>query len=327
MSLRDVLLRELKRARGLGIDQFQIEEMMGFSKSTVSEALKDLEEKGIIKRRTIGGKIKHVWLAEYYPYYDEKLLRIGCLRSTEYVKFVSVAKNYSESKGIDLIVRFYDDAISLMNDLSQGLLEFALAPIFTEIIYSISNRNSIILGAVASGGSGVYKNVNCNCGKILTSESSSMMILAREFAKTRKISEIAIFKDPRRAIKDYESFKAEYIVIWEPYASKIMGEKMASFSDVLDSFPCCGISVSENNRENRTLIEIVRLYKRSRFTAREDVIDIFAKSTSVSPKTAKASLENYIWDIKFYRSDLKKYLEFIGYPPIEEIIEKIYEEV
>ncbi|WP_297215247.1 hypothetical protein [Thermoplasma sp.] len=324
MSLRNTLIRELKRRKSIGVDQYEIEELMGFSKSTASEALSKLEAEGMIVRRKIAGKSKRVWLREYYPYYDPSIIRIGCLRSTEYARFLSIAMDYGERTGTRIMIRFYNDAGSLLQDISSGTLEFALAPIFTETLFALSQHNIVVVGPVASGGSGIFENPASSSSLIATSESTSMMLLSREFQKKHQNAKLVVFNDPVKARKDFEAGNFRYIAIWEPYASAIDGNKVYDYSDLMDSFPCCGISVPADRYKNGRLADVVSIYKNSEASIRSDIIDLLAKATKVGKGLVKKSLESYNFHLKYDMHSMMEYMDFIGYPTAEEAIKKVF---
>jgi len=324
MSVREKLIRELRRRGPIGIDQYEIEELMGFSKSTASEALSKLEAEGIIARRQISGRSKRVWLREFIPYRDPEMIRIGCLKSTEYAGFLSAAKDYCENKGIKAVIRFYNDATSILHDLSTGTLEFGLSPIFTETLFALSRHDIVIAGPVASGGSGIFENP-ASCENIVaTSESTSMMLLSREFRRREGDVKITIFSDPIKASDGFRAGDFRYIAIWEPYASVIGANKLYDYSDLMDTFPCCGIAVSSGRSKDADLKSIIDAYRETDVEIRSDVIDMLSKATRCSKRAVMNSLGSYNFKLKYDMQTILRYMDFIGYPASEDAIKKVF---
>ncbi|KAA8923445.1 MarR family transcriptional regulator [Thermoplasma sp.] len=324
MSLRDLIIRELKKRQSVGMDQYEIEELMGFSKSTASETLSKLESEGLIVRQETAGRSKRVWLREYFPYRDPGMIRIGCLRSTEYAKFLSVAMDYGEKKGLKISVRFYDEATEILQDLASGTLEFGLAPIFTETLFALSSHEIVIVAPVASGGSGIFENQSAANDLVATSESTSMMLLAREFQKKRRDVKITVFSDPIRARKNFQNGDFRYIAIWEPYASLIGGKMVYDFSELMDSFPCCGIAVSSNRSADKDMNNLLRAYADQNVEIRSDVIDMLSRATRCGKRAVRNSISSYNFQLKYDMQTVVKYMDFIGYPVADDAIKKVF---
>ena len=89
VDLRTVTLADLLKSKEEGILQSEIESKFGFSRAHVSETLSLLMNEGKVLARKEGRLLKRVWLAEYYPYPIDGVVRISMLASSEYEPFLS----------------------------------------------------------------------------------------------------------------------------------------------------------------------------------------------------------------------------------------------
>ncbi|AAT43368.1 hypothetical protein [Picrophilus oshimae] len=285
MDLKSIILRALRSRKYTGMAQYEIEILYNFSRSHISEVLSSMESENIIIRTGDGRLIKRVWLRDYYPGHIDKFIRIGILRSSEYIPLISGIYSMFNDYNIKIIP--FDDTVSLMDALKYEALEFAMAPSLSQIMYAMTSDNIKIIGAVASGGSSIIKNSNDD-KRLLSSALSSMMIMSREFARGKNL-EIEFFKNPLRAVKEFKN--SGYISIWEPYSTFLINngyKKVSSYEDYLDSMPCCMVASNPDFiARNPGVLRI----KNGDYN--NDILKMFYKITGIGIKNIKESLKNY----------------------------------
>lgn len=251
--MRDKILEAVLMASRDGIYQRDLQQLLGISKSYCSEQLAYLsDEVNLVSKRLEGGlyKIYHI---EYFPGQVNGVVRIGLLKSSEYIPaIVAFSKLYS-SIGTKLFYRFYDGTKELYRDFNSSTLEFILAPTQATILTGLMSDTLVIIAGLASGGSGILSHTSGR-EAILSTELSSMISLASENAGVDLPEEIVSYDDPVKAVEDYISGKFSMIAIWEPYFS-FLKEKpgnavVLDYHDVLGDFPCCCVAV---NREYYSL--------------------------------------------------------------------------
>ncbi|MGC8608994.1 MAG: hypothetical protein ACP5UV_03880 [Thermoplasmata archaeon] len=313
MGLSENIIFELRRRRGKGIAQSEMESLFGFSRSHVSETISKLEKSGKIISRNDENNLRRIWLTEFFPYYMDNVLRIGFLKSSEYIPFISTAADIAELYGISLLMEDYSDAMLMMDDLNDGLIEIALAPFFTQMLYSVSNSNVKITGAVSSGGSCVIENQDATNDICASTESSSMMLIMREFLKKTGDRKVKNFRDPGRALGMFRESRIRFLAIWEPYLSKAGGKIAMNYGEAMDSFPCCTVALKKEMTEKKIIEAIMSRYlKGSEVVIDQNVLIKFSKITRIDVETIRRSLESYNFSPKFDYETVKNYLKFTG---------------
>ncbi len=326
MGLSENIIRELGRRRDRGIAQNEIESLFGFSRSHVSETITKLEKEGKILRRNDENGMKRIWLDDFFPYYRENVIRIGFLKSSEYIPFLSTVSSISESMNIRLLLIDYNDSIKMMDDLNRGIIEIAMAPLFTQIVYAVSNSDIKIIGAVASGGSCILENEKADADICASTESSSMMLIMREFLKKNGEHEVRNFRYPKKALNMLKESKIRYLAIWEPYVSAAGGKIAMKYDEAMDGFPCCAISVKRQNSERGIIKMIMKDYMKYSARKTDKRIELyFSRITGVRTDTVRKSLENYNFRPIFNSQVVKKYLAFTGFMLSDDKIHDIFD--
>ncbi len=326
MGLSENIIHELKRRRDRGIAQNEIESLFGFSRSHVSETISKLEKEGKILRRNDENGMNRIWLDNFFPYYRENIIRIGFLKSSEYIPFLSVASNISESVNIKLLLIDYNDSIKMMDDLNRGIIEIALAPLFTQIVYAVSNNDIKIIGAVASGGSCILENEKADADICASTESSSMMLIMREFLKKNGEHRVKNFRYPKKALDMLKESRIKYLAIWEPYMSAA-GETVAmKYDEAMNGFPCCAVSAKKQNSERSIVKMIMKGYMKYNARDTDTHIELyFSKITGIRIEIVRKSLESYNFRPIFNSEIVKKYLAFTGFILSDDKIHDIFD--
>lgn len=321
-DLKKLLLKELKKRKYSGMAQYEIEALYNFSRSYISEALTSMENNNIIIRKNIGKLTKKIWLIDYYPDTIDNYIRIGILKSSEYSLFLSLIIHCN--KKIKIIA--YNNTTDLMNAIINNALEFALSPLFSQIIFSLTNNNILMLGPVSSGGSSVIEN-NINNNIFYTSEISSMMLFAKEFLKTENNVKIKTYNNPLNGLKEFE-YNGRYIAIWEPYASYIHEKGyniVNNYNSLMDNDPCCFISTNkEYYKKNKNFVDnLIKNYKNyDKFD--NSILMYISKITKIKKSIVEKSLYNYNFKLKFDLNDMEYYIKKLGIIISDKKLKEIY---
>ncbi|WP_162216777.1 MULTISPECIES: hypothetical protein [Acidiplasma] len=327
-GLKKIIISELKKRKYNGMAQYEMETLFNFSKSHISETLSEMISKNIIIKKNCGKLIKKIWLKAYYPGHIENYIRIGILKSSEYVKFLSAAFSVADSLNLNIQVISFNNTVDMMNAMENNALEISLSPAVSQIIYAITKDNYFIIGPVASGGSCIFSNDKFDSDQIKTSDISSMMLLSRNFMMLNKYNNISFYKNPKTGMLDFLKFKFRYIAIWEPFASFIecKGRKREKdYHDLLDDRPCCLISAGKEfySKNNQILESIMNAYK-SNENIDGRAVKIISRETSIDYDNVIKSLHRYNYSIKFGIDQLKDYANSMGILLSEEKIKKIF---
>ncbi len=325
-DLKKSLLKELRKRKYSGMAQYEIEALYNFSRSYISETLTFLENDNIIIRKNTGKLTKRIWLPEYYPGIIDNYIRIGILRSSEYSLFLSLVYKINDKK-IKIIA--YNNTVELMNAIVNNALEFALSPLFSQIIYSLTNNNVLMLAPVSSGGSSIIgKNIKNNT--LYTSEISSMMLFTKEFIKAGNDITIKTYDNPLNGLKEFKN-NGRYIVIWEPYATYISETgyiTVMDYKSLMNGDPCCFISTNKNYySKNKKFIDDLMIRYKNYDKFDENVLKYISKITKIKKSTVEKSLDNYNFKLEFDLNDLKNYVEKLGIVISDEKLKSIYNKI
>lgn len=248
-GLRSDLISELERRKWDGILQSEVYPLLGFSRSHVSETLSDLESEGTVMRRREGKSAFRLWLRSYFPGYVPGHIRVGILRSSEYIPFLSSLKRTADSSGSSLEILPFDNALDLISHLHHFVIDIALAPTFTHVLFSLTSRREKIVCSVATGGSAVVYSGRSNDDVLASSESSTMSLISRKIIEEEGLR-FRFFEEPGSARDCFLEGDYRYLTIWEPYLSDLSsragmhvveGAGSNTFTD-----PCCSAGVSES---------------------------------------------------------------------------------
>lgn len=331
-NLRSELLRELESRGPGGLRQNEIYSALNYSRSHVSETLASLERGGIILRKREGKASKRVWLTEQYPGHIEGLVRVGILMSSEYVPFLSSIWKSMEGKNQKIKVRVFGSAPDLISSLHEYTLEIGVAPTFTHVLFSLTNKKEVIISAVGSGGSAVLSNSAVNNNLLATSESSTMALMSRELVK-EKGAKIHFFTDPGKAKDEFLAGSFEYMAIWEPFLSDARNhpgiEEVSDSGEKSFLNPCCSIGVSRNFLESEG--ELVRVISRGYHEFLEKMgepdldygIGVISDATGYNPEELLESLKSYEFSDRLDLAMLRKYMIDVGIPVSSERLKEM----
>lgn len=256
LNLNRSIIKILNEEREKGVLQAEMENKLKFSRSYISESLKNLERGGKIIVKSISKRMRRIWLADYFPGIAENQVRIGILRSSEYTLHLSALMKILEEQGKTVIVRVYENTSLLLRDLDSSILEIIMAPFYPSLLHSLIYGNPII-APVASGGSAIIsKGSERIC---YVSETSTMAKLAQLYVSRREGIELVSLGSMEKNIKAFLS-SGGLITLWEPYLTRIISEhevkKEAGYEEILGRVPCCVITF--NNLYYKSNLQLAR---------------------------------------------------------------------
>ena len=324
VDLRTIILADLLKRKEAGILQSEIESEFGFSRAHVSETLSLLMNEGKVLERREGRLLKRVWLAEYFPYPIDGVIRVSMLASSEYVPFLSSAIAVCRSRNMTVKVRILKSPADVMDSLLSGSSDIVLAPFYSQIIYSIVTRKIKLLSAIASGGSSIFSRGSDESGILGTSDTSTMIILSRYFRESLG-NDVNIYEDPNDAINAFESGKFTHLTIWEPYCSILRHRgtyrEILKYNQVLGDNPCCVSSCRADSSEKARILymEIAEDYAKLilhgiNHSRMREATDLLASETGVGPELILESLENYSFDARMDEGTVLRYMDILKIP-------------
>ncbi|OWP56158.1 MAG: hypothetical protein B2I17_07440 [Thermoplasmatales archaeon B_DKE] len=334
MELRTAILSDLVKHKEMGILQSEIESHFGFSRAHVSETLSILVSEGKVIERMEGRLLKRVWLTEFYPYPISGTIRIAMLASSEYVPFLASALSVCTKNKITLRFRILKSSYDVMDSLISGSTEIALAPFYSQIVYSIVTRKIKILSSIASGGSSVFTNEESLQGNIGTSDTSTMILLSRTFMKTLE-KNVEVYDDPHSAIASFENGKFKFITTWEPFCTVLRkkGKYMEplKYEEALGDIPCCASSyrLNASAAERKLFGEIVNEYGKlieggMASTKLGEAIEIMSKEMGIQQEIISESLKSYRFLEGVDRELLMRYMDVLKIPVSMSSIEDMF---
>ena len=247
-NLAGEVMKLISGSGAQGILQKEIESSLGISKSYCSETVTRLEKQGRIIRKRDRGRSVTVYSVDFYPGEVQGVIRVGLLKSSEYIPMIALLTEFSKRDGTRLILRFYKRTHELMSDLRTRNLEFAMAPTSSLILTAILDGGIMILIGLASGGSGVIGQSKAGNNAILSTEVSSMISMSLKSSAPDEFGHIEPYDDPRDGVKRFLEEGFAKIAIWEPYFSELLNNPScriyASYGEIMNGFPCCSLATS-----------------------------------------------------------------------------------
>lgn len=304
-NLRTAVLSAVRKSGSSGIKQKDLETSMGISKSYCSEIISELEMQGRIKRVYGTGRSVIVYATDFFPGTLEGSIRIGMLKSSEYIPALTIFFRLCESNGLQGIARFYNSTFELLNDLRFHSIDFCLAPTSSLVLSAVLGGDIKILFGLASGGSGVIAHDKSENREILSTEASTMMTMALWSTGKGKVSGIKAFENPSDGMRLYNSGSCGRIAIWEPYFSGLASldenEILVKYEEVLGNFPCCSAATSldffhkkrdlaESFAENYTNINLTEMANDSNY---RKALGLLARGTKFKIGFIEKTLDNY----------------------------------
>ncbi len=290
MDAENRILKLLENVGADGILQSEIPVKLNLSKSTVSEIISSLEEKGVVVRRKVSAKSYRVWLVKHFPEPIEGIARIGILKASEYPKVVSAAER------IGAIVKVYDSSLKLTKDLVHGYVDVAASPLITQAFFGVLMKNIKIFRIVAMNGSGIVFS-SSESEWFGCSEFSTMERNLRRYMHVKKIpAQIRYFSSPESMIEALDELRG--IAIWEPYLTMLSDRKIEPFSDSLGDFICCTLAANDKFIEvNEDLLnEFLSEFDKAKYGKRE--AEILAELIGFDAEIIRSSFSSYIFDVE-----------------------------
>lgn len=255
-DIEEKVIRLLESGEAL---QSSIYRALDVSKSRVSEVLKDLEERNIIRRQRIGKN--YVVSLNSYVRESGNLLKIGIIRSSEYGYIIPLRKIIKD-KGYELEVRVYESGVEVMKDLVMGKLDFGISPAISQIFFAYAGFPVKMIAPAGSGGGYLFSTTTDRKPRTLSSRLSTMEMILRTAVNSSLIrdpSSVDYFDDPMKALNEFLNGKADAITVWEPFATILRSEgKKETFSYSEMEHYCCTLSAHSSLKAS--LVESFRKY-------------------------------------------------------------------
>ena len=322
VPLKDIIRDVLEQKGRQGFLQAEFHSKNGFSKSRVSEIINEMFSLGQIVVRKEAGRSKRVWLPEYFPGKVTGTLRVGMLPSVEYLYHLAAIKDYCVNNRMNLLVKLYQKSAHILENLISGTLDLAFSPLVSFLIHP-NNSDLRIVSEVASGGSSIFENPTCINNRIMSSEFSSMAMLTKSFQRNSGQLEVVASGSPASSISSFLNGDIRYIAIWEPFAMLLRNSSMAkevfSFSDAMDSLPCCclgttSVRLKESSSEIREILGIIKKYveKRKVEASVQENINYFSSILGVEENIVAKSLKEYAFRAGINEGVISELLEKLG---------------
>ncbi|HUH99652.1 MAG TPA: MarR family transcriptional regulator [Nitrososphaerales archaeon] len=226
--------------------QSDIMRATGFSRSTISEALANLEKRKMIRRMREGRNSRLIYLGSRNQ--RARRLKLGFARAAEYPFLVPLRKILRED-GLDVDFHIYDNGVAVARDLATFRLDIGIAPLVTLFIMHSLDGAFKVIGPAGAGGSSVLesprKGTHGDTGtSAVCTKMSTMEILMRSAESHHDIPEIARLAyafSPSEIELSLLSGKADVCSIWEPYATMLESKgarRVVRYSDLGDDV-CC----------------------------------------------------------------------------------------
>ncbi|MEM2413667.1 MAG: MarR family transcriptional regulator, partial [Sulfolobales archaeon] len=247
LEIRDRLLKILESYGRDGVSQGELVEESGYSKSWVSEVLKELESRGLIARVPGPGKTKRVVLSKYLDPSVGKTIRIGLVRASEYL-YLPNFFSHLRSFGYEVELVLYGNVSEATAALARAEVHLSISPIYTQAVYrALGAPIKTFHGGALGGASLIYRHLG---GKVLSSRASTMEIAAIALHKATgyEIPELHYYKTPEEGVRAFIQGGADAIAIWEPYASELEGRgyRRVRLAEYIGDYYCCTLSKHEN---------------------------------------------------------------------------------
>ncbi len=277
------------------LTQRELRDLIGISKSYLSEKLREMEINGLIKRREISKRTILVSLNH------DKILKIGVLKASEYAAVFLTAKELNDYY---VKIKIYDNGIQELKDLLLKKIDVAFAPVVTGFIIHLIDKRIRLISFCAKGGSGIVHKGKIN--KIGSTLFSTMDLNTRIYLNF-DVRNIKYFDSPEELIDAYRKKAVDAITIWEPYLSSVEGEKIIVGRENV----CCGALIIDFNKKIKEFIE--KYIENTDALRNGEKIDKAVKATSLylkfDEKRIAESLKsyNFVWEVD--KGEIKKNLE------------------
>ena len=321
-SLEKKIIKLVSSQKDRGILQSKIVSDLGYSRSYVSETLKSMVERGIVKRELVNPFQYRIYMPESTK--SKNLhFTVGLLKSSEYIFVMAAIRKAARKVGVNARFKVYKNTTKLNSDATAGKIQVMLSPTLSQLAMSLSSDSITMLRPIGTGGSCVIENKIAENNRSLSSSSSTMILMMKKFLAGSGNGEIRRMDDASKSIELIRNGKFRRIAIWEPYASDLLLDKncavSASYSDLLGEFPCCFLCATHEFEQGmpETATAICTLYDELRENngpGDSDVrwaINFISAKTGVDVGVVEKSLDNYNFKIRYSREKLLSFIEDI----------------
>lgn len=327
------VLRVLESVREDGILQSMLCKLTGFSKSTISYVLSKLSETGAITK-VKRGKEYTIWLTKYAPSKDVKIVRVGFIKALEYAYLIPFSKLLKD-RGYLLKFKMYEEGLSVLNDLIQGRLDLAIAPLITQILRSVSVKGGIKIVAVAGrGGSslvvsgGVKKVSDLIDRRVGTTPLSTMELNVASLALSEGIDlediELIHSTSASQMVNMLKRDEVKAVSLWEPYPTileEVGYRRLVRYRDYFSDFPCCVLSCRVCNDE---VLKLFRMSFEIFNKKKEEYARAFLKLIGFPERLVERSIRDLSFSPELEKNEVKKELGRAGLwgllPIVNEVI-------
>lgn len=321
-SLENKIIKLVSSKRDRGILQSKIVSDLGYSRSYVSETLKSMVERGIVRRELENPFQYRIYLLGNTGSKNPDFT-VGLLKSSEYILVMAAIRKAARRVGANARFKVYKNTTKLNSDAASGKIHVMLSPTLSQLAMSLSSDSISMLRPIGTGGSCVIENKIAENNLSLSSSSSTMILMMKKFLSGPYNGEIRRIDDAPKSIELIRNGKFKRIAIWEPYASELLHDRnctiSASYSDLLGEFPCCFLCVTHEfeQRMPETATAICNFYdeQRENFNLEDSdvrwALNFISSKTGVDAGTVEKSLLNYNFKIRYSREKLLSFIEDI----------------
>lgn len=335
LSIEERILRIVTNKGEDGILQTQLVSALGYSRSYISETLKKMENKGILRRERENPFQLRIYLLKNNKKYSRRI-SVGLLASSEYIFAIAAIRRVARKAGISVNFKFYANTRNLNSDAMAGKIQILLSPTLSQLIMSLSSDSISMLRPIATGGSCIIENVKSKSDLNISSSSSTMILMMSKFLDGKGKNDVRRMDDAAKSIELIRNGSYKRIAIWEPYASNLLLDEncnvSAFYREILGNFPCCFLCTT--HEFEKSMPEMVSLIC-SEYDAEieelnfkeKDVlcaIELISNKTGIPFPVVVKTLQNYDFKIKYSREELLAFVEELKIYLTTEQIESLF---
>ena len=319
MSAKDDILSYLRSKGHDGALQSELYNL-GYSRSTIAEALESLEKENLIVKKSVGKKAYRIWIVDEAPFPLENTLRLGLLRAVEYPHALLTAHDLKEKYNVRVLV--YNSALELTNALSIGKVDLACSPLITQILYALLMKNIKVVSGCGFAGSGLVMRGELEEGvTIASSELSTMETMLKLFLERMGLGKVKVtyFKNPENAVESLLRGEIDGLSIWEPYLSllKNRGFRIYSYSDYFGRYPCCalGVNLGFLNTNEALFHEFFEKFKDNTENLekrKEEAVELIVRIMGFKEELVRESFGGFIYDYRLTKDQVEEMLDRFG---------------
>jgi len=225
--------------------------------------------------------------------FNEKILRLGVVYSSEYLFLQSLVKKL-ERKGFRIEITPFRDGLKLTRALGEGRVDIALSPLPSQLYLYPAYRNYTIILAGLKGG---FRVLSLGGEGPVYSSMITTMDYMRHLLITEGLipaSKTVYYDDPNTLLKKN---RRGYIVTWHPVYLELesKGFKPIITPSDIDIHFCCTLAISKklDERTRHTIASIylssLEEYKRNP----EKGLEYYSLVTGIHSSILKSAIEEY----------------------------------